>query len=98
GAEIGQFLLNCPKSQSTHNHQLADITLPGWIGEKQPQDFRAHFGKQNIQDCRRSFHLNQPSSANSTVLSSQVSCCAHCGGNDLFPQQINATTRHEQLA
>ena len=56
GAEPGQFFLNCAQSQSTHGHQLADITLPCWIGEKQPQDLCAHFGKQNVQDCRRSFH------------------------------------------
>jgi hypothetical protein len=56
GTEIGQFFLNCAQSQPAHRRQLADITLPCRIGEKQSQDLCAHLGKKDVQDCWRSFH------------------------------------------
>jgi hypothetical protein len=55
-AQIGQLLLDGSQGQTAHHHQLADVTLLGGIGKEQPEDFRAHSGKENFQNRGRAFH------------------------------------------
>ena len=45
-----QFILYRAKSEATHIHQLANISLPLWRREEQPKHLRAHLWKKHIQN------------------------------------------------
>ena len=73
-AKFTQLILDRVKRKSTHAHQFADVSLLWWRGEEQSQQFRSHFGKQNVQNCKPRFDYGRfkldgfkPSSSNAAL-------------------------------